>query len=179
MFNFAHIYSHHLKFCLCSCANHISICPCPQPLPPTCSKFKVPSSYFCLHLIRHTDTAAKKKKKSALCKHNVKCSQIMSHNARSLVSKKKSHLSVEGLWQIKQRHADLWLVALTLSHNPGTQLSSLGQSPSKTEMDSPHDSPGGSDLGNSPFFNSCLVSVSIQSLTQYTLISGAATPVVC
>ena len=42
----------------------------------------------------------------ALCKHTVKCSQIMSHNAGSLVSK-KSHLSVEGLWQIKQRYADL------------------------------------------------------------------------
>ena len=95
---------------------------------------KVQSSYFCLHLVRHTDTAGKK-----MCIVQTHCEMFTNYESQCWQPclQKKSHLSVEGLWQIKQRHADLWLVALTLRHNPKTQLSSLGQSPPVHDTQTP------------------------------------------
>ena len=75
----------------------------------------------------------------------------MSHNAGSLVSK-KSHLSVEGLWQIKQRHVDTAPQPGNTTQFPWPVSSLPRHTDTKTEMDSPHtntDSPDGSDPGNS------------------------------
>ena len=86
----------------------------------------------------------------------------------------KNHTSVEGLWQIKQGHGDLWQVALILHHNPGTQLSSLGQAPPVHDTNTPrqrwtvHTPTQIVQASVTVFcFYSCLVSVSIQSLSTH------------